>query len=145
MWVQFLGQEDPPEEGVATHSSVLAWRIPWAEDPRGGLGVIGLQRAGHDWSDSARRCRANSRLECSAPPPSDKDKDCLPCHAPFLDKSCWTMSVFRWMDSVLSGILVFLLPSLMDSHVNKAEAWVTQGLIYCLTALRCLSLIKFLI
>ena len=48
MWVQFLGREDPPEEGVATHSSILAWRIPWTEDPRGGLGVIGLQRAGHD-------------------------------------------------------------------------------------------------
>ena len=38
-WVQSLGQEDPLEEGTATHSSILAWRIPWTEEP-GGLGVL---------------------------------------------------------------------------------------------------------
>ena len=43
MRVQFLGQEDPLEEGVATHSSILAWRIPRTEEP-GGLQSIGLQR-----------------------------------------------------------------------------------------------------
>ena len=32
-WVQFLGQEDPLEKGIATHSSFLAWRIPWTEEP----------------------------------------------------------------------------------------------------------------
>ena len=47
-----LGQEDPLEEGMATHSSVLAWRIPWTEEP-GGLGSIGSKRVGHDWSDLA--------------------------------------------------------------------------------------------
>ena len=41
--VQSLGQEDPPEEGMATYSSVLAWRIPWTEEP-GGLLSMGLQR-----------------------------------------------------------------------------------------------------
>ena len=39
-WVQFLGWEDPLEEGMATHSSILAWRIPWAEES-GGLQSIG--------------------------------------------------------------------------------------------------------
>ena len=39
--VQALGQEDPLEEGMATHSSILAWRIPWREEP-GGLQAIGL-------------------------------------------------------------------------------------------------------
>ena len=34
-WVQFLGQEDPLEKGMATHSSALAWRIPWTEEPSG--------------------------------------------------------------------------------------------------------------
>ena len=43
MWVQSLGQEDPLQEGTATHSSILAWRIPWTEEP-GGLQFIGLQR-----------------------------------------------------------------------------------------------------
>ena len=33
MWVQFLGWENPLEEGMATHSSILAWRIPWTEEP----------------------------------------------------------------------------------------------------------------
>ena len=41
-----LGQEDPLEEGMATHSSILAWRIPWTEEP-GRLQSIGSQRVGH--------------------------------------------------------------------------------------------------
>ena len=41
--VQFLRQEDPLKEGVTTHSSILAWRIPWAEEPDG-LQSVGLQR-----------------------------------------------------------------------------------------------------
>ena len=45
--VQSLGQEDPLEEEMATHSSILAWRIPWTEGP-GRLQSIGLQRVGHD-------------------------------------------------------------------------------------------------
>ena len=42
-----LGQEDPLEQGMATHSSILAWRIPWSEEP-GGLQSTGSQRVGHD-------------------------------------------------------------------------------------------------
>ena len=42
--------EDPLEEEMATHSSFLAWRIPWTEEP-GGLQSMGSQRVGHDWSD----------------------------------------------------------------------------------------------
>ena len=46
-WVQSLVQEDPLEKGMATYSSILAWSIPWTEDP-GGLQSLGAQRAGHD-------------------------------------------------------------------------------------------------
>ena len=46
-WVRFLGQEDPLEKEMATHSRILAWRIPWAEGP-GGLRSMGLQRVGHN-------------------------------------------------------------------------------------------------
>jgi len=46
-WVQSLGQEDPLEKGIATHSSTLAWRIPWTEEP-GRLQSMGSQRVGHD-------------------------------------------------------------------------------------------------
>ena len=47
LWVQSLSQEDPPEEGTTTHSSILAWRIPWTEAP-GGLQSMGCKRVGHD-------------------------------------------------------------------------------------------------
>ena len=45
--VQSLGREDPLENEVATHSSILAWRIPWTEEP-GGIQSIGSKRVGHD-------------------------------------------------------------------------------------------------
>ena len=44
---QSLGWEDPLEEGMATHSSILTWRIPWTKEP-GGLQSVGSQRVGHD-------------------------------------------------------------------------------------------------
>ena len=47
-----LGWEDPLEEGMASHSSILVWRIPWTEEP-GGLQSMGSQGVGHDWSDLA--------------------------------------------------------------------------------------------
>ena len=47
MWVLSLGQEDSLEEEMATHSSILAWEIPWMEEP-GGLEYTGLQRVRHD-------------------------------------------------------------------------------------------------
>ena len=47
-WVQSLCREDPLEKKIATHSSVLTWRIPWAEEP-GRLQSMGSQRVGHNW------------------------------------------------------------------------------------------------
>ena len=46
-WVQSSGQEDPLEKKMETNSSILAWRIPWTEEP-GGLQSTGSQRVGHD-------------------------------------------------------------------------------------------------
>ena len=46
-WVQSRGREDPLEKGMATHSSILAWRIPWTEEP-GRLQSMGSQRVRHD-------------------------------------------------------------------------------------------------
>ena len=48
-WVQSLGWEDPLEEGIATHSSILAWRTPWTEEP-GEPQSMRSQRVGHDWA-----------------------------------------------------------------------------------------------
>ena len=47
MWVQSLGREDPPEEEMATHSSILPWRTPWTEEP-GGLPSVEPPRVRHD-------------------------------------------------------------------------------------------------
>ena len=47
MWLQSLGQEDPLEKGMANHSSILTWRIPWTEKP-GGLQSTGSQRVRHN-------------------------------------------------------------------------------------------------
>ena len=52
-WVQSLGQEDPLEEGMATHSSIPTWRIPWTEEP-GGLPSMGPQSVGQDLAAAAQ-------------------------------------------------------------------------------------------
>ena len=50
-WVQSLGQEDLLEKEMVTHSSILAWKIPWTKKP-GRLQAMGSQRVGHDWATS---------------------------------------------------------------------------------------------
>ena len=47
MWVRSLGREDPLEKEMATYSSILAWEVPWTEEP-GRLQSMGSQRVGHD-------------------------------------------------------------------------------------------------
>ena len=47
-WLWSLSWEDPLEKGMATHSSILTWRIPWSEEP-GGLQSVGFERVGHNW------------------------------------------------------------------------------------------------
>ena len=54
MQVRSLGWEDPLEKGTATHSSMLAWEIPWTAEP-GGLQSMGSQRVGHDWATEHTR------------------------------------------------------------------------------------------
>ena len=53
----YLDWEAPLEEGMATHSSILAWRIPWTEEP-GRLQSLGSHRVGHNWSDLAQHSTA---------------------------------------------------------------------------------------
>ena len=57
-----LGQEDPLEE-MTTHSSILAWRIPWTEEP-GRLQSMGLQRVGHDWARMPCPCHNWYHMAC---------------------------------------------------------------------------------
>ena len=51
-WVPSLGWKDPLEKGMATHSSILAWKIPWTEEPNG-LQSMGSQRVIHDWANNS--------------------------------------------------------------------------------------------
>ena len=53
-WAQFLGQKDPLEKEMATHPSILDWKIPWTEEP-GGLQFMGLQRVEHDITAKQRQ------------------------------------------------------------------------------------------
>ena len=59
MWVPSLSPEDPLEEGMATHFSILAWRVPWTEEP-GRLWSIGSHRVRHNWSNLAHTRARNS-------------------------------------------------------------------------------------
>ena len=59
--VRSLGQEDPLEKKLATHSSILAWEIPWTEDP-GGLQSLGLQRVGHDRATNTKHSAVTEPL-----------------------------------------------------------------------------------
>ena len=62
-WVRSLDQEDPLEEGMTTHSSILAWRIPpWTEKP-GGLQSMGLQRVGHSWATKPSTAQEEETLK----------------------------------------------------------------------------------
>ena len=60
--VQSLGREDPSEEGMATHSSTLVWRIPWTEEP-GGLQSIGPQRDTAEGTEHKARSEKNTKKE----------------------------------------------------------------------------------
>ena len=62
MQVQSLGQEDPLEKEMTTHSSILAWEIPWTEEP-GGLQSMGLQRVGHGWATKQAEKQTRLTLE----------------------------------------------------------------------------------
>ena len=61
-WVRSLGQKDPLEKGMATHSSILDWRIPWTEEPSR-LYSMGSQRIGHDWATNTFTFNGDTDIE----------------------------------------------------------------------------------
>ena len=63
MWVWSLGREDPLEEEMATHCSILSWRIPWTEEP-GGLQSMVSQRVRHDWATEHKHILQNKGFFC---------------------------------------------------------------------------------
>ena len=92
--VQSLSWEDPLEEGMATHSSVLAWRISWTEEP-GGLRSIGSQRVGHNLSNLASTVSYHSVL-CTWDSPSSVAQSCHCCCAfHYMEGTVYSFS-YRW-------------------------------------------------
>ena len=59
--VRSLGWEDPLEKEIVTHSSIIAWKIPWTEEP-GRLQSMGSQRVGHDWAAECTHAHAHTRV-----------------------------------------------------------------------------------
>ena len=101
-WVQSLGQEDPLEKEMVTHSSILAWRIPWTDKP-GRLQSMGLQRVGHNWATSLSfflsAVSQKSDTWTSATPPPSHPALCFLCL--FLTAVWWVLTSleFREMKS----------------------------------------------
>ena len=78
MWVPFQGWEDLLKEGMVSHSSILAWRFPWTEDP-GGKQSMESQKVGHDWVAEHTRTRARCVSQV------------LPCLS---SHRCWSLQCF---------------------------------------------------
>ena len=77
-WLQSLGQKDPQEKEMATHSSILAWRMPWTEESSG-LQSMGSQRVGHNWvTDTFTLLMDGFGVACIKPSSSA----CYPDHSP---------------------------------------------------------------
>ena len=84
MGVRSLGQKDPLQEGMVTHSSILAWRIPWTEEP-GRLWSVESQWVGHNWSNLASTHASESYLFLSL--------SLFPCDSKERFLSAWRISV----------------------------------------------------
>ena len=85
IWVWFLGGEDPLEKGLATYSSILAWRIPWTEEP-GTLQSMGSQRVGPEWVTKTHEASRWVPLEIDSLPPAKLHISFL-CTASYLKSS----------------------------------------------------------
>ena len=100
MWVQSPGQEDPLEEGMAAHSRILAWRIPWTEQPDE-LQPMGSQRVRHNWSNLACRIPLCTHTHSHTP------------HLLYMFIRWWTFRLFS-----MSCLLWILAPSLISVNHN---------------------------
>ena len=110
--VRSLGQEDPLEKGMVTHSSILAWRIPWIEEP-GGLQSIGLQRVGHNWPTNTNTLENKN-----------KDNFSQKANTNHLDSPAFTVLKRLWTHlSYSSRRMEMLLEWIVGSISKKSRIW----------------------
>ena len=94
-WVQSLGQEDPLEKGMATHSSILAWGLPWAEKP-GGLQSMGSQRVGMTEGLTLVTCDLTNDLDDHDGVITHLESDILKCEVKWALGSITTNKASGW-------------------------------------------------
>ena len=133
--VRSLGQEDPMEKEMITHSSTLAWRIPWTEEP-GRLQSTGSQRVGHDWATSLTHsltCQISYRIQlfsCSVVSdslwPHGLQNARLPCPSPS-PGACWnSRPLSRWCHPSISSSVVLFSFCLQPFPVSGLIQWVSS-------------------
>ena len=137
-WVRSLGWEDPLEKAMAPHSSTLAWKIPWTEEP-GGLQSMGSQRVRHDWETSLSLSSCLLRFPSFNPPFTNSlsllrslTEHCI-LHPggslPFLPQPC-SLSVFFPLHGTLhclsffSPIWMFILSSNIHLSLNIPRPYI---------------------
>ena len=106
--VRSLGWENPLREHMATHSSILAWRIPWTEEP-GGLQSLGLHRVRHDWSNWAHQF---SSVAQSCPILCDS-MDCSPPGFPVHHQTTGLLKLMSVESVMTSNHLILYFPLLL--------------------------------
>ena len=126
-----MSQEDPLDEGMATHSSILAWRIPWTEVP-GGLQSMGLQRAGYSWSNLAHRhfmlieiIILNGAMERDSTYKPIWEKSVISKMNKLLTSRCYSLADLRGFKTILRnlwGLEVFT--SLIYTVSQLDQAWL---------------------
>ena len=115
MWVRSLGQKDPLKKEMTTHSSLLAWKVPWTEEP-GELQSIGLQRVGYDWACTHTSIYSSVVLGTLLAPAT------CPLHPSPL---CWPADITlgAWPLYFLSGFSALWLPLGFKSSSSSRRWW----------------------
>ena len=128
-WVWSLGWEDPLEKEMATHSSILAWRIPWMEEP-GRLQSTGLQRVGHNWATSLSLFTWKSSDVNTSAEDICVGAHCYPCWRPpwaqqegeVMGQCSQTPSPHRWPHCWLVNIQRDSCPALWSALSNSSDS-----------------------
>ena len=126
--VQSLGQEDPLEKEMATHSSILAWKIPWTEEP-GKLQSTGLQRVRHDWTTSPEQILEDG-----------EEQGGMACCSPWGSQSQTLLS--NWTTTGEHNNIYYFVVFLVSTQYLDILKFSVSGLLACLFVFRCSALLN---